>query len=137
MKKALFVVVCVAFGFLTGCQSAAQHQKDVAEPDNIEKFTLGNVQRKIAKGNSQADVASSLGSPNIVTRDSSGREAWVYDKVARDVSYSRDNGGVWLILGAYSKEAGAVRSSQRTLTVVIKFDDKGLVDDVTYHSSQF
>jgi hypothetical protein len=121
---------------VTGCESAAQHQKAVSE-EPVEKFTLGNVQRKISKGMSQADVAASLGSPNIVTKDANGKEAWVYDKMAREVAYSHDQGGVWLILGAYSKEAGATRTSQRTLTVVIKFDPIGQVDDVTYHSSQF
>jgi hypothetical protein len=72
-----------------------------------------------------------------VTKDATGKEAWIYDKAAREVTYSHDQGGIWLILAGYGKEAGASRSSQRTLTVVIKFDDKGQVDDVTYHSSQF
>lgn len=120
----------------SACQSAATHTKAVSD-EQTEKFTLGVVQMKVQKGMSQADVARGLGSPNIVTKDANGREAWIYDKAAREVSYSRDQGGVWLILGAYSKEAGAARSTQRTLTVVIKYDDKGLVDDVTYHSSQF
>ncbi len=137
MKNVLFAALCAVTCLISGCQSAASHSRDVSEQAADEKFTLGNVQRKIQKGMSQADVAGSLGSPNIVTKDASGKEAWVYDKVAREVSYSRDQGGVWLILGAYSKEAGATRTSQRTLTVVIKFDDKGAVDDVTYHSSQF
>ncbi len=136
MKKAYFALFCMLIGLITGCQTASQHQKELSE-EPTEKFTLGNVQRKIEKGMSQAEVASSLGSPNIVTKDANGKEAWVYDKVAREVSYSHDQGGVWLILGAYSKEAGASRTSQRTLTVVIKFDDKGHVDDVTYHASQF
>ena len=134
--KYIVALICVAFGIFTGCQSAAQHQKDVSE-EPVEKFTLGNVQRKIQKGMSQADVASSLGSPNIVTKDAFGKESWVYDKAAREVAYSHDQGGVWLILGAYSKDAGASRTSQRTLTVVIKFDEQGKVSDVTYHSSQF
>ncbi len=136
MKKALFAFLCVLCGFATGCQPASTHHKEVSD-DSAEQFTLGNVQRKIQKGMSQADVAASLGSPNIVTKDVLGKEAWVYDKVARDVTYSRDQGGIWFIIGAYNKEAGSSRQSQRTLTVVIKFDDKGQVDDVTYHSSQF
>jgi hypothetical protein len=137
MKKAVLALFCVIIGLATGCESAASHSKALNDEPPVEKFTLGNVQRKVSKGMSQADVASSLGSPNIVTKDSSGKEAWIYDKVAREVSYSHDQGGVWLILGAYSKEAGASRTSQSTLTVVIKFDDQGQVNDVTYHSSQF
>ncbi len=136
MNYTLFAALAVIAFFFSGCQSAASHSKDVND-ESIEKFTLGNVQRKIQKGASQADVAEALGSPNIVTKDATGKESWIYDKVAREVAYSHDSGGVWLILGAYGKEAGASRSSQRTLTVVIKFDDKGTVDNVTYHSSSF
>lgn len=137
MQKILGMLFCFVIGLATGCQSAHQHSQAISNEPPAEQFTLGNVQRKISKGMSQADVAAALGSPNIVTKDAHGKEAWVYDKVAREVSYSHDQGGVWLILGAYNKEAGASRSSQRTLTVVIKFDDKGQVGNVTYHSSQF
>lgn len=137
MKNILGLIFCGLIGLTTGCQTAANHQRDLSDQTATETFTLGNVQRKIQKGSSQAEVASSLGSPNIVTKDAHGKEAWVYDKAAREVTYSHDHGGVWLILGAYSKEAGAARTSQRTLTVVIKFDERGHVDDVTYHSSQF
>lgn len=136
MKKALFALPLVVVGLATSCQTAATHQKDVAD-EHTEKLTLGTVQRKVQRGMSQADVAGALGSPNIVTKDVNGKEAWIYDKAAREVTYSHDQGGVWLILGGYSKEAGASRSTQRTLTVVIKFNDQGHVDDVTYHSSQF
>lgn len=137
MQKIVFTLFCLGIILATGCQSAHQHSQAISDEPPAEKFTLGNVQRKVSKGMSQADVAVALGSPNIVTKDANGKEAWVYDKVAREVSYSHDQGGVWLILGAYSKEAGASRTGQRTLTVVIKFDDKGQVGDVTYHSSQF
>ena len=39
--------------------------------------------------------------------------------------------------GSYSKEAGAASSTQRTLTVVIRFDTKGLVESTSYHASKF
>ncbi len=136
MKNKIFALFAVMLVLFSGCQTAASHTKDLGD-DSTEKFTLGNVQRKIQKGASQADVAQALGSPNIVTKDATGKESWIYDKVAREVAYSHDSGGAWLILGAYGKEAGASRQSQRTLTVVIKFDDKGSVDNVTYHSSSF
>jgi outer membrane protein assembly factor BamE (lipoprotein component of BamABCDE complex) len=124
--------ICIA---AASCHSAASHQKSLPQQES-EKFTLGIVQKRVYAGMSQADVAQVLGSPNIVTKDAFGKEAWIYDKVAKEVSYSQDQGGVWLILGGYSKEAGASQVSQKTLTVVIKFID-GLVKDVTYHSSQF
>lgn len=123
------------FAVTVSCRTGGNHQQSLTN-EETEKFTLGTVQKKISVGMSQADVAQALGSPNIVTKDARGKEAWIYDKAAKEVSYSQDQGGVWLILGGYSKEAGASRTSQKTITVVIKFDG-GVVSDVTYHSSQF
>lgn len=98
---------------------------------------------------SGAEVAQVLGSPNIVTTDEKRREAWIYDKVATETAYSTSSGGVAaLILGfgsgaagaavpSVSQSAGATSTTQRTLTIIIKFDEGGLVRDFAYHTSQF
>jgi len=100
-------------------------------------MTLGVVQKEIRVGLSQAEVVERLGSPNIVTRDAAGKETWVYDKVATEASYSTSQSyGTILILGA-GQAAGATRSTQRTLTVVIKFDDQQRVESFSYHASKF
>src|SRR5215471_3083337 len=52
------------------------------------QMTLGVVQKEIRAGLTQEQVLGGLGSPNIVTRDASGRETWVYDKVASEASYT-------------------------------------------------
>jgi hypothetical protein len=57
-------------------------------------MTVGIVQKEIRVGMSQADVALALGSPNIVTSDGSGKETWIYDKIASEASYSASSGGV-------------------------------------------
>lgn len=137
---------------LQGCVSAQQH-KAAVQSDEADRLTVGTVQREIRVGMSGAEVASVLGSPNIVTTDEQSREVWVYDKIATDRVYSSSSGGVsTLILGgalvgagvvgggvspSYSASAGASSTSQRTLTVVIKFDDGNAVRDFAYHSSQF
>ena len=41
-----------------------------------------------------------------------------------------------LILGA-SQSAAATSKSQRTLTVIVKFDENSKVRDFAYHSSRF
>lgn len=140
------VVVLVALT-LVGCASAAQHHANL--PSNqFDGLTVGTVQREIHKGMSGADVIVALGAPNIVTRDSDGRETWVWDKMHTDSAYSKSEGGVTaLVLGGgntaaggsvvgASGSAGASSSSQRTLTVIIKFVE-GVVDEFTYHSSSF
>jgi outer membrane protein assembly factor BamE (lipoprotein component of BamABCDE complex) len=116
-------------------------------------MTLGNFQRNIGVGTSQADVAQILGSPNIVTQDSEGDETWIYDKVSSITSYGSSGFGVGvggfgggygsggmgggLLNAGYSKNGGVVQTSQRTLTVVLKFDDSKNVKSFSYHMSSF
>lgn len=137
---------------LTGCMSAHQHYQQTHGAQE-RQMTVGTVQKEIRKGMSASDVAEALGSPNIVTTDGEGREVWIYDKISTDVTYSKDSGGLGAILligsasggvaggglgsGDYSRSAGAQSKTQRTLTVVIKFDAEKKVRDFSYHSSRF
>jgi outer membrane protein assembly factor BamE (lipoprotein component of BamABCDE complex) len=121
---------------LSGCSTASSHLKSV-KSDAADKITVGKVQREIRIGMSSAQVIEVLGSPNIVSTDENRLEVWVYDKIATDVSYSNSEGGVWLILGTVGGNSGATSTSQRTLTIVIKFDADKKVRDFAYHSSSF
>jgi outer membrane protein assembly factor BamE (lipoprotein component of BamABCDE complex) len=153
MKKLMESAVGVLFASaLCGCMTAAEHHQSLGSAKERE-MTLGLVQKEIRPGMSQADVATALGSPNIVTKDSAGTETWIYDKIATEASYSRSSGGAsglagaggiigtTLLLGgvggAASREAGASGSTQRTLTVVIKFDKNSLVESFSYNASKF
>lgn len=122
--------------FLVGCSTAASHQKSV-NADAADRITVGKVQREIRIGMPSAQVIEVLGSPNVLSTDENRLEVWVYDKIATDVSYSSSNGGVWLILGSVGGASGAASTSQRTLTIVIKFDADKKVRDFAYHSSSF
>jgi len=137
---------------LMGCMSAHQHYQQTHGAQE-RQMTVGTVQKEIRKGMSAANVAEVLGSPNIVTTDGEGREVWVYDKISTDVTYSNDTGGLGTILliggasggtaggglgsGSYSRSAGAQSKTQRTLTVIIKFDEQKKVRDFAYHASRF
>lgn len=121
---------------LSGCQSAAQHRASVQD-DSVDRITVGNVQREIRVGMSGTEVARVLGSPNIVSTDEERRETWIYDKIATDSAASSSSAyGTILILGAHSS-AAAASTSQRTLTVIIKFDKAGKVRDFSYRTSRF
>jgi outer membrane protein assembly factor BamE (lipoprotein component of BamABCDE complex) len=115
-------------------------------------LTVGTVQREIRHGMTGGEVAAVLGSPNIVSRDEQGNEVWIYDRIATDTVYSTSEGGVnALILGGLSgsgligglaggstqQSAGAKSTSQRTLTIIIKYDEAGKVKSFAYHSSRF
>lgn len=134
MKKLLAILVAVVF--LSGCQSAASHLKSV-KSDAGDRVTVGKVQREIRIGMPSAQVIEALGSPNIVSTDENRLEVWVYDKIATDVAYSNNAGGVWLVLIGAGGTSGAASSSQRTLTIVVKFDADKKVRDFAYHSSSF
>ena len=151
-SKLIFVSLLSSGLLLSGCMTAAQHQQSLHSTQE-RKMTVGIVQKEIKKGISGAEVAEILGSPNIVTTDEQGREVWIYDKISTDVSYSRSSGGgiIGLLFGvvggsggvggmpgaSFSKSAGAQSKTQRTLTVVIKFDKEMKVRDFAYHSSSF
>jgi len=126
----------LGFLFLSGCSTASSHLNQV-KSDAGDRITVGKVQREIRVGMSSAQVIEVLGSPNVVSTDENRLEVWVYDKIATDVSYSNSNGGVWLLIAAVGGNSGAASTSQRTLTVVIKFDADKKVRDFAYHSSSF
>jgi outer membrane protein assembly factor BamE (lipoprotein component of BamABCDE complex) len=130
------VLITFCAAILTGCV-AARHAADTQEGLQGDKLTVGTVQKEIKKGMSGAEVAAALGSPNIVSTDEQGREVWIYDKIATDRVYSEGSGGGTLILLWGKQSAGSSSTSQRTLTVIIKFDHDKKVRDFAYHSSRF
>ena len=130
MRITSLISLCLlAIGSLTlfGC-SASHHAAETQKGLQGDQVTVGVVQREIKKGMSSAEVVEELGSPNVVSTDEQGREVWVYDKIATDKVYSK--GGLFISTGAAS-------TSQRTLTIVIKFDRNNKVRDYAYHSSRF
>jgi outer membrane protein assembly factor BamE (lipoprotein component of BamABCDE complex) len=150
MKKAIAAAFITA-GLLTGC-TAQDHARDVNAAQQGDRVTAGTVQREIRVGMSGGEVAQVLGSPNIVTTDEYRREVWVYDKISTTHVYSQSSGGVSalffgagfgnpLLAGTASGNAqygtGAASTSQRTFTVVIKFNEGGAVRDFAYHTTTF
>jgi len=137
-------VAILATVFAAGC-SATHHATDVRAADEAYRVTVGTVQKEIHIGMSAANVASVLGSPNIVTTEDQRQETWIYDKISTEVTYSRSSGTlVGLIFGGSgggagigTTSAGATATSQRTLTVIIKFDGENRVRDFSYHTSRF
>ncbi|MDP8297821.1 MAG: hypothetical protein RAP41_06540 [Candidatus Orphnella occulta] len=134
MNKLIIASLCIVF--LAGCSTASSHKKSV-QSDAGDRVTVGKVQREIRIGMPSAKVIEVLGSPNILTTDENRQEVWVYDKIATDIVHSNNQGEVWLIIGAVSGSSGATSTSQRTLTIVIKFDKENKVRDFSYHSSSF
>lgn len=108
-----------------------------AEPEPEDRLTVGKVQGEIKLGMSAASVVEVLGSPNIVTTDDQRREVWVYDKVSTErMDASTSSYGTLLILGG-STRSGRSTTRQRTLTIIIKYDEEKKVRDFAYNYTQF
>jgi len=131
--KSFYVILMVTVFCLSGCASASYQRQQVRD-DKGDRLTVGKVQKEIKIGMASASVIQILGSPNVVTTDEERREVWVYDKIATEVVYSNSDAGIkFLTCGS----SGAVSKNQRTLTVVIKFDNEQKVRDFAYHTSSF
>jgi len=141
----LFPIVATVVSMLTaGCSTAPIHRAAVRDAE-LQRVTLGTVQRELRVGMSNADVLALLGPPNIVATDDQRREVWTYDKVATETVTS--SGGFHLfplifrgaggVAGSGSHAASATTQTQRTLTVSVKFDAERRVRDFAYRASSF
>ena len=135
--KIFKVVTLGALVLLTSSCASVQSHRDGIRDDSGDRVTVGTVQKEIRVGMSGSDVVSALGSPNIVSTDSERREVWVYDKIATETVHSSTAGGFNILVLGFADRAGAQSTSQRTLTVIVKFDKNGLVRDFAYHTSRF
>ena len=96
---------------------------------------------------SQTDILQTLGSPNIVTKNSMTQEVWTYDKVGSNrsssttVNYGQRTLGqgflAFLFGGATSSSAANAKNETKTLTVIITFDDNKNVSNFTYQSLKY
>ncbi len=142
MPRKLFLLLLSAM--LSACMTASEHKAEVSTQEG-DALTVGKVQREIHTGMSGAEVASVLGTPNIVTTDEQRREVWIYDRVSTITARSESRGGIGvLVLGVDAggllsgqSSSGASSTTQRTLTIIIKFDENKMVRDFSYHATQF
>lgn len=147
LNKIIILSTALLF-FLTGCKTVEDHVRGVRD-ESGERVTVGKVQAEIETGMSGAKVAEILGSPNIVTTDEERREVWIYDKFKTETITSQSSaGGSILILGlidsvlggvapSNKSSSGATSKSQKTMTIIIKFDKDKKVRDFAYHQSSF
>lgn len=135
----LVAATCVALSLLvTGCTSNSHAVKE-------EQITVAKAQSAIHKGMSSAEVIEALGSPNMISTDSEGRESWVYDKISTNYNSSSASASLLGLLfgasgggfGGASASSASASTNQRTLTIVVKFDHEHKVRDVSYRSSSF
>lgn len=136
MKKMLLALYGVLF--LAGCSH-------YGSPADDEALTVGTVQKEIRIGMAGGEVAAVLGSPNIVSTDGERNEVWIYDKISTQYVRTDMQAGILALGGgsdvialpALGGSTSSGATSQRTLTVIIKFDEQNRVRDFAYHTSRF
>ena len=170
-SKILLSAMCTLLVF-TGCENI---QGPTVPQSNL---TPGKVQQNISKGMSSTEVIKALGTPNIITKDKTGKTSWVYDKVS--TYHSKTNGGLnyvrmnendFVVTGGILGTAGAVaagiaaenfllgvgatvaaigaityastkddyeyKTEQKTLTIVLDFDENEKLQNFSYMYTSF
>ncbi|MBC6498056.1 MAG: hypothetical protein GDA54_07065 [Alphaproteobacteria bacterium GM7ARS4] len=118
--------------------------QDVGPVDDLgaTPFTHGQVQLTLKKGQTtQAQVLETFGAPNVATRDGNGDELWTYQKyatVSRATSSAESFAWTVILLGGRSRRGGAASgTSSRTVTLIIRFNGDGIVEDFKSRTSSF
>ena len=129
-KTLLMLTACAALG---ACVPAP---KPVSERNS--QLTQGRAQMNLIVGQTtKAQVIEVFGSPNITTRDGTGREVWTYQRSAQATQSSSQSGYWNVILTGKSSEAAGFESTSRMITLIIKFDEKDVVVDFKSRTSNF
>ena len=122
---------------------------------NADPASYGMAKRTLEKGvTTQQTVLETFGAPNITTKGTGEvAEVWTYEKVSSEyvASQAGAGGGFGIAAipgnashpvplgggfgGTYSKQKGA--SSVRTVTLIIKFDQKEIVSDYKIMETNF
>ncbi len=127
------IAAVASFTLLTGCATTP------GPVDNRNSaLTQGNVQLNLRVGETtKANVLEAFGAPNITTRDASGAETWSYQRYAT-VSQSTSSSNYWtILLAGGGQSASGFSQTSRTMTLIIKFNERDIVSDFRSRTSDF
>lgn len=132
MKNYLAVALCA--GSLVACATPTPGPVD----QRNSALTSGNVSMNLEVGKTtQAQVLEVFGAPNIVTMDGARNTVWSYQRHAT-VAQANATANYWtIVLTGGANQAAGFSESQRTITLIIKFDDKNVVSDFRSRTSDF
>ena len=109
----------------------------LAIPCFSEEFTLGMVQQHIHTGMHQSEVVACLGAPNMVTKCAEGQETWTYDKISQTTKETYNKKWYFFFLFGKRKGCKKTEKSEKTITVVLNFDQNCCLETFMYKSSSF
>lgn len=150
-------------GYQAGLPSAKQQENDNIEEDAPplqDTLSYGMVRGRVETGKTtQLELLELFGGPNTMTTDKEGREVWVYDRTSSRTASSTTSrsqqrssadaqalasffgGRSQAAVRASSQERGQTRTvvqrSIRSITVIVSFDNDGVVQDYSVRQSQY
>lgn len=136
--------------FVSAVSSVSYSQTFIDKADAPNTLTHGMAQMTLHVGTTtQLEVLETFGGPNVSTLDAQGNEVWIYDRQAT-VSTSGNSGfSIGMLLGGSGGAVGGLgglgfnssksksTSTQRTMTLIIKFGPDKRVTDFKSRSSSF
>lgn len=146
--KNIIVILLLAFLF-SGCLTTPERRQQAPQQNN-NPYTQGNVTMHLVRGSTtQDEVTQVFGAPNIVTQHGDGTQSWIYQKnnisiesTQKGANVTMFMGGVGSVLlgggaGSAHREKQTYDQSSRTMTLIIKFDKNGVVQDFRSMSTSF
>ncbi|MCT6841633.1 outer membrane protein assembly factor BamE [Commensalibacter melissae] len=138
MRFLKYMIIPTTVLLMAGCESASKQAQDAQTAQNTDAhLTLGTIESQLHKGMSNASVVEIFGPPNIVTSDDQHQEVWVYDRISTMRTHSSSGGWATIVILGLGNKANTSSTSQRTLTLIVKFDHNQKVRDYSYRYSNF
>jgi hypothetical protein len=111
--------------------------KDVNISLKSSELTFGTAKKHIKPGvTKQEEIVSIFGSAdNLVMRD--GKETWIYDRLQVETSTSAEGNFINLLIIGANNRTSNVTTRTKNLTLIIKFDAKGIVEDFNVRSGGY
>lgn len=146
--QALFIAIITSL-LVISCSTGSEIPKSSAkEITNTSGISYGLIKRDLVVGQStQEDVIKKFGSPNNMVYKGKGGELWIYDQIQTESTsqvdasrsgvtvggYAGGTGGGAGVLGGVQNSNSVMKntSSIRTLTVILEFNEKGVLLDVS------
>ena len=135
MSVRFLAITTIAASLCMGC---IQNPPTPPRTGKNSELTHGNVQLNLHVGETtQTQVLEAFGAPNITSIDGSSQEVWTYQRQAT-VAESSSVRNYWtIVLAGGSSQASGFEQTQRTMTLIIKFDANKVVADFRSRSSEF
>jgi hypothetical protein len=111
--------------------------KDVNISLKSSELTFGTAKKNIKPGvTKQEEIVTIFGSAdNLVMRD--GKETWIYDRLKVETSTTSEGSFINLLIVGGGNRSSNVSTSTKNLTLIIKFDSKGIVEDFNVRSGGY